>query len=242
MPKHIAVFGGFGALGRNLIKAIKQKNHIAISIDLKPNSDAHHSVILPNSSNWVDDSQHVEQEIINILQNSSRSSENKLDAVVNVAGGFVMGNFAQKNILSQVDLMWKVSVESSVLSSQMAAKYMKEGGLLVLPGASGALGPTPGTIAYGISKSAVHHLVKSLANPELAGLPAKSIAVGIVPSMLDTEANRQAMPNEDFSNWTPLDAVSQQILTWVDNYDQRPQSGSLIKVITHKGETTFEKI
>ncbi|EFC42688.1 predicted protein [Naegleria gruberi] len=118
---------------------------------------------------------------------------------------------------------------------------MREDGLLVLPGAAGALGKTPVTLAYGVAKSSVHHLVKSFADPEQCGLPRGTTTVGIVPSMLDTEANRNAMPNADFSNWTPLDHVSEKIVDWIE-CREKPVSGSLIKIVTEHGNTKFVNI
>ncbi|KAG2388216.1 hypothetical protein C9374_001066 [Naegleria lovaniensis] len=244
--KVVAVFGGVGSLGRNLIRAIKQKNYMAISIDLKENSDADHSIVLnnqldKNSKNNTlsfhdgsENEQVISQKLQQILAN------NKLDAVVNVAGGFVMGSLKEKQLLSQVDAMWKVSVQSSVLSALIASAHLKDGGLLVLPGAAGALSPTPHTIAYGLAKNSVHHLVRSLAHPEQCGLPAHTTTIGIVPSMLDTEANRQAMPNADTSSWTPLDHVSSELIKWLESsYTERPPSGSLVKIVTSKGNTDF---
>ena len=53
-------------------------------------------------------------------------------------------------------------------------------GLLVLMGASAALGPTPGAVAYGLAKAAVHHLVKSAA-ADGSGMPAGSKTIGVCP-------------------------------------------------------------
>lgn len=241
--KIVAVYGGFGALGRNLISAIKRRNYVAISIDLKENPQAEHSIVLKNQSvpgqhmtlslhDGSESEELIEQNLNKIL------SGRKLDAVVNVAGGFVMGDLKENTLLAQVDSMWKVSVQSSLLSAIAASRHLKESGLLVLPGAHSALSATPGVIAYGIAKASVHHLVKSFANPKLCGLPVDTTTIGIVPSMLDTEGNRNAMPNADFSSWTPLEHVSEEILKWVDGAE-RPKSGSLIKLVTKNGKTEF---
>nr|CAG4708566.1 unnamed protein product [Naegleria fowleri] len=188
----------------------------------------------------LQDGSENEQVLSQNLQNILGSNNQKLDAVINVAGGFVMGSLKEKQLLSQVDAMWKVSVQSSVLSALCASAHLKEGGLLVLPGAAGALSPTPHTIAYGLAKNSVHHLVRSLAHPKECGLPAHTTTIGIVPSMLDTEANRQAMPNADTSTWTPLDHVSNELIKWLESsYTERPPSGSLVKIVTTKGNTEF---
>lgn len=53
-------------------------------------------------------------------------------------------------------------------------------------------------IGYGLAKSAVHHLVKSLADKS-SGLPDNSTVLAILPITLDTPMNRKWMPNADFS-------------------------------------------
>lgn len=50
------------------------------------------------------------------------------------------------------DLMWRQSVWSSVIAASVAAQHLKEGGLVSLPGAKPALGPTPGMVGYGMAK------------------------------------------------------------------------------------------
>ena len=102
--------------------------------------------------------------------------------------------------------MWKQSVWTSVIASQMAAKYLQEGGFLALTGAIPALGGTPSRypdqppsslsaaslcssthrfpfsdmIGYGMAKAAVHQLVKSL-EQESSGLPPKAKAIALLP-------------------------------------------------------------
>lgn len=64
-------------------------------------------------------------------------------------------------------------------------------------------------IGYGVAKSAVHHLTKSLAKD--GGLPEESVAVAILPITLDTPMNRKWMPKADFSTWTPLEFIAEYV-------------------------------
>lgn len=123
--------------------------------------------------------------------------------------------------------MWKQSVWSSIIASSIAAKHLKEGGLLSLTGAKPALEGkfsllflalheynfplfigTPGMIGYGMAKAAVHQLVKSLAASG-GGLPNESTVLAILPVTLDTPMNRKWMPKADHSTWTSLEFVSE---------------------------------
>jgi len=51
--------------------------------------------------------------------------------------------------------------------------------------------------------------------------------------------NRQAMPNADFSSWTPLETIAFQLFAWASNQTTPPHD-ALVNVITENGETTFE--
>lgn len=88
---------------------------------------------------------------------------------------------------------------------------------MILTGAASALTPTPANIGYGLSKTAVHYLIASL-SLENSGLPNKAKVCGIVPIMLDTVPNRNAMPDADYSSWTPLAHVAQvrTLTLWTD--------------------------
>ena len=81
-----------------------------------------------------------------------------------------MGSVKDDNIFDNMNKMWSYNVQSAILASHIATHVLKEGGLLVLTGAAGALGPTPVTLSYGISKVSTHHLVASLASQN-SGLP-----------------------------------------------------------------------
>ena len=69
----------------------------------------------------------------------------KLDAVLNVAGGWAGGNASSAEFIKNCDMMWKQSVWSSTIAAAVAAKHSKPGGCLVLPGAQPATAGTPGT-------------------------------------------------------------------------------------------------
>lgn len=69
--------------------------------------------------------------------------DEKLDAVICVAGGWAGGN-AQKELVATAEQMWRQSVCSSLVATSVASKYLKQGGILTLTGARAALEGTPG--------------------------------------------------------------------------------------------------
>ncbi len=105
-------------------------------------------------------------------------------------------------------------------------------------GASAALSPTPGMLGYGSAKSAAHHYLQSWgAEARDAG---DVTAVGILPLMLDTPANRAALDGggdgdgveeHKYSKMVKPIYIAREIGEWIKHPRLRPHSGSLVKVI-----------
>ncbi|XP_071090378.1 dihydropteridine reductase-like [Haliotis cracherodii] len=225
----VLVYGGRGALGSAIVKHFKAQNYWVGSIDLHPNEDADANIIVKPVESWTAQEEEVVKSVDGVL------GENKVDAILCVAGGWAGGNAASKDLVKNADMMWKQSVWTSVLSSSLAAKYLKEGGVLTLPGAQPALEGVPGMIGYGLAKAAIHQLVKSLA-ADNSGMPANSLSAAILPVTLDTPMNRKFMSNADFSTWTPLEFVAELFYKWTVG-QERPANGSLVQLITKDSKT-----
>jgi dihydropteridine reductase len=202
-----------------------------LSVDMKENKNADANILVTAAESASIQGEKIEQDLKSFVSNDDQ----KLDAILNVAGGWAGGNAAHAQFIQNCDLMWKQSVWSSVISASLASKFLKENGLLTLTGSAAALGETPGMIGYGMAKTAVHHLTKSLSEPS-GGLPANSTVTAILPVTLDTPMNRKWMPNADYSSWTSLAFVAELFEKWVNNED-RPVSGKLVKLVTKDNQT-----
>merc|ERR1712039_284798 len=142
------------------VSALRRRGWNTIGCDLMK-TDAHHSIVVSGADvlRSADlQGQHVAAELGKTLPEPG-----KLDAVLNVSGGFAFGPVTFPDVLKNSDLMLSSSVLASLVAAQVASQRMRPGGLLLLPGAAPAAAPTPQMIAYGVSKAAVHHLVRSLA-------------------------------------------------------------------------------
>lgn len=172
----------------------------------------------------------------------SGQETSKLDAILNVAGGWAGGNAASDKFLQSSDLMWKQSVWSSLISASLASRHLNTSGVLTLPGAAAPLNnaATPGMIGYGMAKAAVHQLTKSLASGKDSGLPEGVFVAALAPITLDTPMNRKWMPKADHSSWTPLGYIAELFEKWIESSEKRPQNGSLVKLVTANNETQVE--
>ncbi|KAJ8717401.1 hypothetical protein PYW08_005800 [Mythimna loreyi] len=227
--KKIAVYGGRGALGSACVNHFKSANWWVVNVDMKRNDTADHNIILPRDVSWV------EQEDIAVTQMDGTLMGENLDAVVCVAGGWTAGN-AANSLSKKADLMWRQSVWSSCIAATIACKFMAPKGVLALTGAQIAVNGTPSMIGYGMAKAAVHHLTKSL-GVEGSGMPRYSLAVAILPNVLDTEENRKRMSKSDFSSWTPPAFVAQLLQKWIEDEAERPPNGCLIELVTEDNVT-----
>jgi len=223
------VYGGAGQLGLAVVRSFKQAGWKVISADFRAAEIADHSVHLDGKTET--DTKLVLDKI------SELGAVGKIDTVITVAGGFAMGSVKDDGIFASLDKMLSMNVYSAFAAAHVAAKTLKEGGLLVLTGAEGALKPTPHYAAYGASKAAVHQLLQSLATPD-GGLPKGASAVALLPITMDTAQNRKDMPTANFDNWTPLETVASTLLDWAANKG-RPAPGSKMLMKTVNKVTTF---
>jgi NAD(P)-dependent dehydrogenase (short-subunit alcohol dehydrogenase family) len=132
-------------------------------------------------------------------------------ASVQAAGGFAMSP-AGETPLAEFRQMIDTNAVTCFLCCREAVRRTratgKDGGRIVNVAARPALVPTGGLTAYAASKAAVAGLTLSLAE-ELA--PDRIWANAVVPSTMDTPANRRAMPKADFGRWPKVAEVAATI-------------------------------
>ena len=132
-------------------------------------------------------------------------------AVVNAVGGYAGGIKLWEMNTRTFDQMLALNLRSGYVLSRAAAKTMlhQGKGAIVNVAAKAALDHGAGASAYAASKAAALALMDSLA----ADLKGSGVRVNsILPSIIDTEANRKAMPDADFTKWPKPDDIARVIL------------------------------
>lgn len=135
----------------------------------------------------------------------------RLDVLVNTVGGYVGGTSLWDLDRREFDRMLELNLRSGDVLSRAAVKAMlqQNEGAIVNVAARAALEHGAGVAAYAASKAAAVALMDSLA----ADLQGKGVRVNsILPSIIDTEANRVAMPAADFATWTKPEDIARVIL------------------------------
>ena len=132
-----------------------------------------------------------------------------LDALINVAGGFAWQTLADGDP-TVWDRMYALNLKTAANASRAAIPHLRasQAGRIVNVGANGAVKAGAGMGAYAASKAGVHRLTESLAE-ELKG---QVTVNAVLPSIIDTPANRADMPAADFASWVSLDELAEVIL------------------------------
>jgi NAD(P)-dependent dehydrogenase (short-subunit alcohol dehydrogenase family) len=155
-------------------------------------------------------------------------SAEPLAVLVNGAGGFAGGPPVWDTALETWDAMYRINVRTAVALARAAAPGMRARGAgSIVNVASAATASRPaGLAAYVAAKSGVVVLTETL-QKELAGSGVRVNAV--VPTTIDTPANRRAMPDADFSTWTRPEAIARVVL-WLASDAAEPVRGGLVPV------------
>ncbi len=135
----------------------------------------------------------------------------RLDVLVNTVGGYVGGVKLWELDTRVFDQMLALNLRSGYVLSRAAVKAMlKQGkGAIVNVAGKAGLDHGAGIAAYAASKAAALALMDSLA----ADLKGSGVRVNsILPSIIDTEANRKAMPDADFAKWPRPEDIARVIL------------------------------
>ena len=220
----VIVTGGTGALGRALVEAFLERGErVVVPWILPRECEAVRAV-------WSDRPVTlVEADIAE--DTGARAVAHAAEAcavLVNAAGGFDVGGDVDQTPLEMWDALYRMNLRTAVAMTRAVLPGMRERkhGVIVNVTAAPALGAAPGIAAYAASKAGVALLTRSL-QEEVA---ADGIRVNaIVPTTIDTPANRQALPDADFSTWTPPERIAQVVL-WLTSDAAASVRGALIPV------------
>jgi NAD(P)-dependent dehydrogenase (short-subunit alcohol dehydrogenase family) len=134
-----------------------------------------------------------------------------LDAMVNTVGGYAGGVKLWDMDTKVFDRMMALNLRSGLLLSRAVVPVMLRTGrgAIVNVASKAAVEHAAGGAAYAASKAAALAMMDSLAE-ELKGTGVR--VNSILPSIIDTEANRQAMPGADFGKWPKPEDIARVVL------------------------------
>lgn len=207
------VAGGTGGLGRAVSLAFQKEGAQVVvtyrkqeEFDLLRNAADAGGSRLEGHRTDVTDETPVSQLVDSIL-----AQHRRLDVLVNTVGGYTGGVKLWELETDVLDRMLALNLRSGYTLSRAAVGVMlNQGrGAIVNVAAKAALDHPGGAAAYAASKAAAVALLDSLA-AELKGTGVR--VNSILPSIIDTEPNRRAMPKADFAKWPKPEDIARVIL------------------------------
>jgi len=151
-----------------------------------------------------------------------------LRAVVNLVGGFSMGPKVEGAELADFERMLRLNLVPAFNLAHAAMPRLAAagGGAFVCVSARAALQPFPGATGYITAKAGVLALVRAL-DTEYRDAGVRCNAV--LPSVIDTPANRESMPKADRSKWVPPEQIA-RVIRFLCSEDSAPTSGAALPV------------
>lgn len=200
--KVIVVTGALGSLGRAVSSAAVAAGATVVCVDVvdgQPAAGVHASPALDLGNAAATEAAFA----------AIASQYGRIDGLVNVAGGFSWETVDDGSI-DTWDRLYQMNVRTAVNASKAALKHIPaSGGRIVSIGAAGAVKAGFGLGAYAASKSGVARFTEALAEE----VKARNItANAVLPSIIDTQPNRNDMPDADFSTWVTPQALADVIL------------------------------
>ena len=167
-------------------------------------------------------------EVETIASAAAASDGAPLGGLVNLVGGFAMGARVDETPVDDFEKQFRLNLRPTYLMTQAALKEMlaNGGGAIVCVGTRAALQPFKGAAGYIASKAAV------IAFSQAVAVEYKDDGIRcnvILPSVIDTPANRSAMPNADHERWVKPAEIA-TVISHLLSPDAAVTSGAAIPV------------
>lgn len=206
--KTIIITGATGNLGRIVSKHLLSKGHTIIAVvhDAASLEKLEVNAMQDGYVADLEDETETEKFVRGVIEKYKT-----IDAVLMLAGGFTMGKITETSS-TQIKEQLKLNFDTAYHVVRPLYQHMLHNnyGRFIFIGARPAIKPADGKnmIAYSLSKSMLFKLAEYI-NADAKG---KNIdATVIVPSTIDTDANRKSMPDADFSKWVQPEAIAETI-------------------------------
>lgn len=202
--KVIVVTGALGALGSIVVDEALVRGARVASVDHAPTQVPATPDLLELGGVDLTDAAQARKAI-----DAAASHFGGLDALINIAGGFAFEAVADGDPKTW-QRMYALNVTTALNAARAAIPHLARStaGRIVNVGAIGALQAGAGMGAYAASKAGVHRLTEALA----AEQKGKITVNAVLPSIIDTAANRASMPNADFTKWVSPKELADVIL------------------------------
>ena len=202
--KVIVVTGALGALGRVVTDLALARGAKVASVDHAPTQVPATSDQLELGGVDLTDAAAAKKAV-----DHAAAHFGGLDALINIAGGFAFETVADGDPKTW-QRMYALNVTTALNATRAAIPHLVASGVgrIINVGALGALQAGSGMGPYAASKAGVHRLTEALA----AEYKGRITVNAVLPSIIDTAANRASMPKADFTKWVAPKELADVIL------------------------------
>ncbi len=166
--------------------------------------------------------------VASVVQEAAGAGEAPLRGVVNLVGGFAMGARVHETPIEDFDQQFRLNLRPTYLVTAAALPHLLSGGggSIVCAGSRAAVQPFSGAAGYISSKAAVVAFAQAVAAEyKQDGIRCNAI----MPSVIDTPANRESMPDAKHERWVKPAEIA-GVIAWLLSDDSTPTSGAAIPV------------
>ena len=152
----------------------------------------------------------------------------KLDALAHVLGGFAGGSPVFETDDEVWDRMMALNLRAAFLTIRAAMPRMLDNGYgrIVAVGSRAGVEAVPGLSAYSVSKAGLNALIRTVAEE---GKDNGITANVVLPSVIDTPANRASMADADFERWVQPAAIAAHV-AWLASEQAGDVTGALLPI------------
>ncbi|MFB6136593.1 MAG: SDR family oxidoreductase [Halobacteriaceae archaeon] len=202
----VLVTGASGALGSAVVEAFADAGATVCAADVVE-PDAEESLLGPAYDAFYAGDFTDEAEVSRVVDEVV-DDHGGLDALCNIAGTWRGGDPIDETDVETFDLLFDVNLKTMFLASKHALPHLRESegqGAVVSVSARSSLEGGEGDGPYRASKAGVRLLTETVAEENLGEVRANAV----MPSVIDTPANREMMPDADHSTWVdPADIAA----------------------------------
>jgi NAD(P)-dependent dehydrogenase (short-subunit alcohol dehydrogenase family) len=217
MARTALITGATGGLGTAVVECFAAGGWDVVGVDRRPPPPTHDRDGVHFVQADLFDQAEVEQAVA--------QAGDELRAVVNLVGGFAQGGRVHETPIEEFERQFTLNLRPTYLVTAAAIPRMRQG-TIVCVGTRAALRPFPGAAGYVASKAALLALVRALdAEYRDDGIRINAV----LPSVIDTPANRESMPGADHDAWVAPSAIA-GVIHFLSSDESAPISGAEIPV------------
>jgi NAD(P)-dependent dehydrogenase (short-subunit alcohol dehydrogenase family) len=214
MARTALITGATGGLGGAVVERFAAEGWSVLGVDKRPGEDRENVRFVEAD---LFDGEQVEHAVA--------QAGADLQAVINLVGGFAQGGRVHETPIDEFERQFTLNLRPTYLVTAAAIPRMTTG-TVVCVGTRAALRPFPGAAGYVASKAALLAFVRAL-DTEYRDEGIRVNAV--LPSVIDTPANRTSMPDADHEAWVAPEEIA-EVIHFLSSDASSPISGAEIPV------------